>query len=116
MTFLTIAIAVGIYLFRNNGETFKSFSKEKILEFGYQKLEDNLSIVKDEKFRDSIKILLQKQVHSLKKENFDEAMNEFGYTGDKIKDIIRDKKIDSLEFYELKKLVIDNERSKKNRN
>lgn len=116
MTFLTIVVAVGIYLFRNNGETFKNFSKEKILEFGYQKLEENLAIVKNEKFKDSIKILLKKQIHSLNKENFDEAMNEFGNTADKIKDIIRDKKIDSLEYNELKKMVLHNERSKKNRN
>lgn len=114
MTLLTIIVAAGIYLFKNNGEVVKSFSKEKVLEFAFDKLDKNLIIVKDKEYKDSIRVLLKKQFQSLQKENFDNAMRKFGITADKIKEIIADKEIDSLEFYELKKLVIDNERSKKN--
>lgn len=115
ITIITIIVAISIYLFKNNGEIFKKVSKEKILEFAYNKLNENIDqkLIPNE-FKDSLKILMQKEFNYLKKENFDTAMKKFGQIADLVKDFSLDKKIDSTEFSQLKKMVSYHERSKKN--
>jgi vacuolar-type H+-ATPase subunit E/Vma4 len=114
VTILTVVVAVGIYLFRNDGELFKKVSKEKILEFAYNKLEEKIDLLKSSPMKDSVKTLVTKEFNNLKNEKFDTAMNKFGQFADLIKSFSIDEKIDSTEFNELKTLVLYHERSKKN--
>lgn len=115
VSILTIIVAVGVYLFRNDGEYFKKFSKEKILEFAYNKLNESIDQkLKSNSFKDTLKIIVTKEFNYLKNQNFDSAMNKFGQVANLIKDISIDGIIDSTEFSKLKTMVAYHERSKKN--
>ncbi|MCX7876273.1 MAG: hypothetical protein N2321_08925 [Melioribacteraceae bacterium] len=112
---ITVIVAVSIYLFKNDGEIFKKVSKEKILDFAYSKFEDKFdSTFIKSSYKDSIKILLNDKINRLKNEEFNLAMKNFGEISDLINKLTKDGKIDSLDFIEIKKLVINDERSKKN--
>lgn len=114
ITLITIIVSVSIYLFRNDGEIFKKYSKEKIMNFAYNKIVDEIDKIQDKTYSDSLKILLQNEVQKIKNENFDLAMNKIGMIGNLIKEYSFDGKIDSVEFNKIKLMVFDNERSKKN--
>ncbi|MEG8947413.1 hypothetical protein [Rosettibacter firmus] len=113
---LTILIAAGIYLYRKYSYKLEDFGKEKIMEITLNKLNEKLEKLEKNNYRDSLKYVVNKKVHELKNQKFDIAMYQFQNMIDFIKIIIEDGKIDSLEFYNLKKIASKNERSKKDRN
>ncbi len=113
---LTVLIGSGIYLYKKYGYKLEDYGKEKIMEITLNKLNEKLNQMDKGIFNDSLKLFIQTKTEDLKKQNFEIAMNRFQSMIDYVKIIIEDNKVDSIEFYNLKKIAIENERSKKNRN
>jgi hypothetical protein len=114
ITILTLLTMLGIYLFRNHKDFFKKIGKEKLLSFVSNSMDEKLSKLENNPYKDSLKVLLQKEIKFVKETKLDEGMREFGYVIDRVKEYSRDGKIDSTEFVNLKNMVIENEKSEKN--
>ncbi|MDH7604350.1 MAG: hypothetical protein QHH13_05570 [Melioribacter sp.] len=113
---LTVLISSGIYLYKKYGYKLEDYGKEKIMDITLNKLNEKLSKMDEGIYNDSLKLFIETKTEDLKKQNFEIAMNRFQSMIDYVKIIIEDNKVDSIEFNNLKKLTIENERSKKNRN
>lgn len=111
---LTIIIGAGIYVFREYGNQFENYGKVKIMELVSEKVVKKIDELKSNSYRDSLKAFITYQTENLKKQNIEDAFNNFQVIMDKTKIIIKDGIIDSAEFSSLKNLAIENERPKKN--
>ncbi len=111
---LTVVIGSGIYFYRKYGYKMENFGKEKIMDITLNKLNEKFDELEKNIYSDSIKIYIKNITKELRKQNFDLAMHNFQSIIDFTRIIIGDGKIDSLEFYSLKKIKIENERPKKN--
>lgn len=111
---LTIIIGSIIYIIRKYGDRIEDYGKEKIMEITIKKMNEKFDKLKSTKYRDSLKIFLSNKAENLKKLKFEDAFNNFQVIIDQTKIYIDDGIIDSTEFSSLKKLAIENERSKKN--
>ena len=114
ITILTILIMLGIYFYRNNKVFLKQFGKEKLIGFLSNKVEDEISKLKDNSFKDSIKVLFKKELTGFKESGFNRDLNNFGAIVDRLEKYSNDHIIDSTEYAKLKIMVASDEESKKN--
>ncbi|MBI1939573.1 MAG: hypothetical protein HYS25_15800 [Ignavibacteriales bacterium] len=112
--FLTIAISVGLYLYKKYGHEIKNFGKEKIIEMSRNEIGEKIDELETSKYQDSLKIFLTDEMEKLHGKDFETAMKRFGIFADQIKSFIDDGVIDSVEFTALKNMADKNERPKKN--
>jgi len=113
---LTVLISSGIYLYKKYGYKLEDYGKEKLMSIALNKLNEKINKMDKSIYNDSLKLFIETKTVDLKKQNFEIAMNRFQSMIDYVKIIIEDNKVDSTEFNNLKKLTLENERSKKNRN
>jgi len=113
---LTVLISSGIYLYKKYGYKLEDYGKEKLMSIALNKLNEKINKMDKSIYNDSLKLFIETKTEDLKKQNFEIAMNRFQSMIDYVKIIIEDNKVDSTEFNNLKKLTLENERSKKNRN
>jgi hypothetical protein len=112
--FLTVAIGIGFYLFKKYYPEIKSYGKEKILELSSNELNEKIDKLQKNGYEDSLRAFIKRETGKLKKENFEESMNNFGDIMKRIKVLMKDDIIDSADFNELKIMVKAHERPTKN--
>lgn len=114
ITVVTIIVMAGIYFYKSNKELFQNFGRDKIISLATDEINEKIKKLQPTPYKDSLLTVLREEAKNIKKENFEMAMNQFGFIADKIKLVINDGILDSLEFAEVKELVKSYERSKKN--
>lgn len=116
ITIVTILIMVGIYFFKTNKGFFENFGKDKIINLATNEIDDKIKKLDYSPYKDSLIAVLKREAQLVKEKNFEKAMNQFGYIADKVKEAIHDGVLDSTEFAQIKTLVMEHERSAKDRN
>jgi hypothetical protein len=114
ITIITLLTMLGIYLFRNHKDFFKQVGKEKMLGLVSGSIDEQINKLENNLYRDSLKILLVREINLVKKSKLNDGMKKFGYVMDRVKEYSYDGKIDSTEFVNLKIMVMENEKSEKN--
>lgn len=114
ITLLTILIMLGIYFYKNNKMFLKRFGKEKLIGFLSNRVNNEINGLKENAFKDSVKILFKKEFDSFKEKDFNKNMNGFGSVVDRLEKYSNDHIIDSIEYAKLKIMVTSNEKSEKN--
>jgi len=114
ITVLTLLTMLGIYLFRNHKDFFKQFGKEKLISFVSDRMDESLKKIENNSFKDSLIVLLKKEMRFVRQSKLNDSINKFGYVMDRVKEYSRDGRIDSTEFINLKIMVAENEKSEKN--
>lgn len=103
--FLTIAISVGLYVYKKYGHVIKNFGKEKIIEMSRNEIDEKIDELEKSKYQDSLKIFVAEEMEKLHGKDFETAMKKFGIVADQIKSFIDDGTIDSVEFTALKNMA-----------
>jgi len=116
ISFITILVMAGIYIYKTNKDFFKNFGKDKIISLATDEINEKVKKLDYSPYKDSLMTVLKQEASLVKGKDFEKAMNQFGYIADKIKDVIHDGVLDSTEFAQIKLLVKEHERSAKNRN
>lgn len=111
---LTIIIGVGLYLYKTNKNIIKDFGKENVLAMISSQIERRFDKLKSNEYKDSLRVLIKREMNLRNKKRFAEAVDQIGDFAKQIKDYARDLKLDSLEFAQLKLMVIQHEGSTKN--
>jgi len=114
ITVFTILVALGYYIFKHYKSAFSKFGKEKYISISINELNNKIEKNINSLYKDSLKILLKDYSGNIKFENVDSLWENYSKFSKKIKFLIDDKKIDSLDFFELKKIVKEYERPTKN--
>lgn len=105
ITLFTIIIAVGLFLYRKYWSEIKEAGKEKIMNVAVNEIDDKINSLEKSAYKDSLKLLLRKNISIFKQSKFDDAMNKFGDFIEQTRFFVKDGKIDSLEFTALKNMV-----------
>ena len=116
ITLFTIIVIVVVYLYKTNKSIFSDFASDKIISASMNELNVMIDTTINSNYNDSLKILLKEYRANRKGLKFEAAMEDFSELVKNVKAAIKNKKIDSLQYVELKYFVKNYERSKKNRN
>jgi acetyl-CoA carboxylase beta subunit len=112
----TVIVAAVVYVVKYKKDFIKEFSKNKVMDIAMNEFDKKLTEVKASVYKDS----LQSKLHEFFKQNehipFDSAMERVQGVLSEAQFIVRDKKIDSLDFNNFKNYLTRYERSEKNRN
>lgn len=111
---ITLFVMVGMYVFKTNKNWFKEFGKDKLTNLISGEMDEHINKLAKNPFKDSLHLLIKREVRLVKESKFKDAMDRLGYTFRKIKQYTSDGVIDSLEFSKIKLLVLEDERSKEN--
>ncbi|MGK9475892.1 hypothetical protein [Melioribacter sp. OK-6-Me] len=114
VSIITIAIGSLIFVYRQYGSMIENYVKEKIFEIGVNDFKKRFDKLQHNKYDDSLQVLFSEKIEKLKKENFEESMENFEKIVNRTKIFIEDSVIDSLEFNILKKIINEDERREKN--
>jgi hypothetical protein len=112
--FLTVTVGIGFYLFKKYYPEIKDFGKEKIFEAGLKDLDEKIDELQKNRYDDSLRVFIKNEVNNLKKKDFEDSMDKFGDVMKRIKIMMKDSVIDSIDFAELKNMADKNERPKEN--
>lgn len=110
ITLFTIITMISIYLYRSHKDDLVSFGKEKMLEIIVDKINVDISELKQTEYKDSLKSFIVKEAATIRLNKF-EKFDEFGKIIERIKKYSKDKIIDSSEYANLKLMVKENEGS-----
>lgn len=112
----TVIVAAVVYVVKYKKDFLKEFSKNKVMDLAMNEFDKKLTEVKASVYKDS----LQSELHDFFRQNehipFDSAMERVQGVLSEAQLIVRDKKIDSLDFNNFKNYLTRYERSEKNRN
>lgn len=112
----TIIVAAVVYVVKYKKDFLKELSKNKIMDLAINEFDKKLTKVQPSAYKDS----LQNELHKFFRQNehipFDSAMERVKGAVSEAQHLVRDNKIDSLEFNNFKKYLTRYERSEKNRN
>lgn len=114
--FLTILIGSGVYLYKKYSYKLEDYGKDKIMKITLEKINKKIDELEKNKYNDSLKLFIKNKAEELKRKEFIYSMNRFQTIIDYTKILIEDNKIDSAEFYNIKKLAVENEKPEKDRN
>jgi hypothetical protein len=110
----TILVALGFFIFKHYKSAFTKFSREKYVSISINELNNKIDKNINSLYKDSLKILLKDYSGKIKFENVDSLWGNYSRFVKKLRYLIEDKKVDSLDFIQLKNIVKENERSTKN--
>jgi len=114
ITIFTVIVALGYYAYKQNKSVISKFGKEKIISFSINELKNKIQKNIELPYKDSLKILLDDYSRKVKTENVDSLWDNFQILAKKLRFIIEDNKVDSLDFVKLKKIVKGNEKPANN--
>ena len=114
ITIFTILVALGYYYFKQNKSFLSKFGKEKLVSISIIELSNKIDANINSSYKDSLKVLLKDYSGKIKFENVDNLWENYSRFTKKLQYLIEDKKVDSLDFVELKNIVKENERPTKN--
>jgi hypothetical protein len=114
ITIFTVIVALGYYAYKQNKSFLSKFGKEKIISFSINELNNKIQKNIESPYKDSLKILLDNYSRKVKSENSDSLWDNFSILAKKLRFIIEDKKVDSLDFVKLKNIVKADEKPAKN--
>jgi len=114
ITIFTILVALGYYYFKQNKSFLSKFGKEKLVSISIIELSNKIDANINSSYKDSLKDLLKDYSGKIKFENVDNLWENYSRFTKKLQYLIEDKKVDSLDFVELKNIVKENERPTKN--
>lgn len=114
ITVFTILVALGYYTVKHNKALFLKFGKGKMITFINRDLNNKIDKSIYSPYKDSLKILLSDYSNKIEPGNADSIWNNYIRFTKRLKYLIENKKVDSLDFIELKKIVKENERPTKN--
>lgn len=112
--FLTVTVGISFYLFKKYYPEIKDFGKEKIFEVGLKDLDEKIDKLQKNRYDDSLRVFIKNELNNLKKKDFEDSMEKFGDVMKRIKTMMKDSVIDSIDFAELKNMADKNERPKEN--
>jgi hypothetical protein len=112
----TIVVAIIFYFYKTNKSFFADLARDKIINKAVNELTVMIDTTIHSSYNDSLKVLLKEYKTRRKIPKFEEAMEDLSNLMRNVKAVVKDKKIDTLKYVELKNFVKENERSKKNRN
>jgi hypothetical protein len=114
IVWLTISIGIGFYIVKNYGSDIILFGKEKLVELAENSLLNEIEDIDANAYKDSLNIYVEEYITSLKETNTDEALESAEDFIETVASYLNDNLIDSTEFDQIKKVIKENERSKKN--
>ena len=114
ITLFTIVVALGFYVFKHSKSFFSKFGKEKLISVSIYELNKKIDKTINSSYKDSLKVLLKEYSGKIKSEDIDSLWGNYSKFEKQLQFLIEDKKVDSLDFIQLKNIVKENERSTKN--
>ncbi|MBK8946496.1 MAG: hypothetical protein IPM32_14670 [Ignavibacteriae bacterium] len=106
---LTVIVATIFYLIKFHGEDLINIGKDKVLEFAESKLNSDLDNLQNKEYVDSLKFEMKKFFTGFENKNVEKKINKLEELSQNIELIIKDSKIDSLEFAFIKQSLKTNE-------
>ena len=114
ITLFTIVVALGFYVFKQSRSFFSKFGKEKLISVSIYELNKKIDKTINSSYKDSLKVLLKEYSGKIKSEDINSLWGNYSKFEKQLQFLIEDKKVDSLDFINLKSIVKENERSTKN--
>jgi hypothetical protein len=114
ITLFTIVVALGFYVFKQSRSFFSKFGKEKLISVSIYELNKKIDKTINSSYKDSLKVLLKEYSGKIKSEDINSLWGNYSKFEKQLQFLIEDKKVDSLDFIQLKNIVKENERSTKN--
>ena len=116
LVFLTLAVGVCVYISKYHKDIIKNFARDRIVNLAHDELSEKLEKTEKSPYKDSLRTEINRFFREHKDLPFDSMKYNFSRVIEKTKIIIDDNKVDSAEYFQLKKLLINYERPEKSRN
>ena len=112
---LTVITLIIFYLFKFYGNDILMIGKDKVVELAEYKIFDDLDKLENKEYNDTLKILIRNYFKETDTLEIEKNLKRIGELTDNIEVIVRDSKIDSLEFDFIKTTIVKYDKRKKNR-
>ena len=110
----TIIVGVLFFIFNNYGDEVLNNAKEAVINFSSDDIMESVGEIENNKYKDSLKVIVEKYVNQMKEKDFSEAVNETGDFFERIKFLVHDGVVDSADIVLLRKYVREDEEQEKN--
>ena len=95
---LTLTLIIVFYIINFHGEDLLEAGKDKLVEFAQESIENDISKLEDNKYVDSLKIVIGDYFSNIEHLDVAEELKRIEELSDGIEVIFLDSKIDSVEF------------------
>ena len=111
--FLILLIGVGYHLYKEYGRKFLEESKEELLSLEYEDILEEINLVPESDYTDSLKMALNEMIEMAESETVEASQEQIDETLSSIREYLDDNELDLEEYNEIKKLIEEYERSAK---
>ncbi|MBK7106706.1 MAG: hypothetical protein IPH62_15640 [Ignavibacteriae bacterium] len=106
---LTIFVGVVFYIIKYHGDDLIDFGKDKVIEFAQSKINSDLENLENKQYVDSLKIVMNKFFKDFENKEIETKINKLEDFSHNFEVIVKDSKIDSVEFAFVKQILKTNE-------